>query len=137
MDVEATTVAQALLHAQNAHDLEAFCELFDEAYRSEQPAHPDRAFAGREQVRRNWRGVFSGVADFHAELIASAAVGDTCWAEWHWTGTRPDGSRLDDRGVTLFGIRDGRIAWGRLYMEPVEAAGRGIEAAVERMASGG
>jgi hypothetical protein len=137
MDVEAATAAQALLRAQNAHDLEAFCALFDEGYRSEQPAHPDRAFVGREQVRRNWQGVFAGVPDFHAELIASAAVGDVCWAEWHWTGTRSDGSRLDDRGITLFGIRDGRIAWGRLYMEPVEAGGRGIEAAVERMTSGG
>ena len=137
MDLMADTVAEAIRDAQNAHDLDSFCELFAEDYRSEQPAHPDRAFVGREQVRRNWHGVFRGVPDFQAELIANAATGDICWAEWRWTGTRRDGSLLDDRGVTVFGIRDGRIAWGRLYIEPVESDGKGIDAAVERMRSGG
>src|SRR4029077_3000510 len=102
-------------------------------YRSEQPAHPDRAFVGREQVRANWTSVFAGVPDFRAELIRSAADGATVWAEWRWTGTRSDGSRLDDRGVTIFGIPHGQIAWGRLYLEPVEEQGGGIKAAVDRM----
>src|SRR6266567_1541998 len=31
------------------------------------------------------------------------------WAEWHWEGSRVDGTRLDLRGVTIFGVRDGRI----------------------------
>ena len=37
----------------NAHDLEAFLACFQEDYESEQPAHPDRAFRGRDQVRSN------------------------------------------------------------------------------------
>jgi len=55
------------------------------------------------------------------------------WTEWHWTGTRADRSPLDIRGVTLFGIRDGRIASGRLYMEEVEA-GENIDETVRRLA---
>ena len=79
--------------------------------------------------------VFAGVPDFRAELLRSAQEDDTGWAEWHWHGTRTDGTRLDMRGVTIFGIRDDRIAWGRLYMEDVQA-GQGIDQAVRHMARG-
>jgi hypothetical protein len=30
-------------------------------------------------------------------------------------------------GVTVMGIREGRIAWARLYMEPVEQEGQDID----------
>ena len=93
-------VLERLRDAQNAHDLDAFVACFDPRYRSEQPVHPDRAFVGADQVRRNWAEVFAGVPDFRAELLRSAHQGDTGWAEWHWHGTRADGTRLDMRGVT-------------------------------------
>jgi hypothetical protein len=35
------------------HDLDAFVNCFDPEYESEQLVHPDRAFLGREQVRKN------------------------------------------------------------------------------------
>jgi ketosteroid isomerase-like protein len=105
---------------QNRHDLDAFVACFDPEYRSEQPVHPDRAFMGSEQVRRKWAEVFAGVPDFQAELLRSADEGDTGWAEWHWRGTRTDGTRLEMRGVTIFGVRDDRIVRGRLYLEDVE-----------------
>jgi hypothetical protein len=133
----ATGVLERLRDAQNRHDLDAFVACFDPDYRSEQPLHPDRAFAGRQQVRANWAEVFAGVPDFHADLLRSAQAGDTGWAEWHWHGTRADGTRLDMRGVTIFGVRGDRIVWGRLYLEDVEAAGQGIDQAVEHMAGGG
>jgi limonene-1,2-epoxide hydrolase len=128
-------VIERLRDAQNAHDLDAFVACFDPGYRSEQPVHPDRAFVGSDQVRTNWAEVFAGVPDFHADLLRSAADGDTGWAEWHWRGTRGDGTQLDMRGVTIFGVRDDRIAWGRLYLETVEA-GQGIDQAVQGMARG-
>ena len=59
--------------ALNAHDLEAFLACFQDDYESEQPAHPDRAFRGREQVRSNWSAVFDGVPDFRSELLRSTA----------------------------------------------------------------
>jgi hypothetical protein len=37
--------------------------------------------------------------------------------------------------VIVCGVREGRIAWARPYIEPVEAAGAGIDAAVRRMTS--
>jgi hypothetical protein len=80
-------VAAALARAMNAHDIEAFVSLFSEDYDSEQPAHPDRSFRGRDQVRANWSAVFSGVPDFRADLVATAVDSDTAWTEWRWYGT--------------------------------------------------
>ena len=126
-------VAAALARATNAHDIEAFVSLFAEDYDSEQPAHPDRRFRGRDQVRANWSAVFSGVPDFRAELVASAVDADTAWTEWRWHGTHSDGSRLEMAGVIVMGVRNASIIWARLYVEPVEAAGEGIIAAVREM----
>jgi ketosteroid isomerase-like protein len=98
-----------------------------------QPAHPDRAFRGREQVRANWSAVFAAVPDFRAELVRIDAVGDTAWSERRWEGTQADGGRLDMAGVIVFGVREDRVAWARLYVEPVERAGAGIDAAVRDM----
>ena len=119
--------------AMNAHDIDAFVACFVADYDSVQPTHPDRAFRGREQVRANWSAVFSGVPDFRAELVRLDAVGDVAWTEWRWEGTQSDGGRLDMAGVIVLGVRDELVAWARLYVEPVEEAGAGIDAAVREM----
>jgi ketosteroid isomerase-like protein len=126
-------VAAALAWEMNARDLEAFGSLFSENYASEQPAHPDRSFRGRDQVRANWSAVFSRVPDLRAELVVSAVDSDTAWTEWRWHGTHSDGSRLKMAGVIVMGVRNASITWARLYVEPVEAAGEGIDAAVREM----
>jgi hypothetical protein len=36
-------------------------------------------------------------------------------------------------GVIVLGVREDRIAWARLYVEPVEQAGAGIDVAVRDM----
>ena len=116
----------------NAHDLDAFVACFAPDYRSEQPAHPGRAFSGDEQVRANWTGVFAGIPDFHAELLASATTAEGVEiGEWRWEGTHVDGAPFAMRGVTVMGIEDGRLAWGRLYMEVIEQDGAGIEQMVQ------
>ena len=121
-------VSQRMADALNAHDLDAFVACFHEDYDSVQPAHPDRAFRGSAQVRENWSAVLGSVKDFTAELVRADAAGDVEWTEWRWRGTD-----LDMAGVIVFGIRDDRVAWARLYLEPVEQAGAGIEAAVRDM----
>jgi hypothetical protein len=123
-------LAERLEAATNAHDIDAFVALFAPDYDSRQPAHPDRAFTGSDQVRANWSEVFAGVPDFRAELLGSSADGDTLWTEWEWTGTG-----LHMAGVIVFGVRDERFAWARLYIEHVEH-GEGIEAAVREMTEG-
>ena len=132
-DGSAQALADRLAQAMNAHDIDAFVALFAEDYDSRQPAHPDRAFRGRDQVRANWSEIFAAVPDFHADLVASAVDGDTAWSEWRWHGTHADGTRLDMAGVIVFGLRDGLLGWARLYVEHVEQAGAGIAAAVSEM----
>jgi ketosteroid isomerase-like protein len=127
------TLVRRMGAAMNDHDIEAFVACFSEDYDSSQPAHPDRAFRGREQVRANWSAVFSGVPDFRAEVGRVDAVGDVVWSEWRWEGTQTDGGRLDMAGVIVLGVKDDRVAWARLYVEPVERAGAGIDAAVRDM----
>jgi ketosteroid isomerase-like protein len=129
-----TLAAERIAAAMNAHDVDAFVACLAEDYDSAQPAHPDRAFRGREQVRENWSAIFESVRDFRAELVRAAAMGDVEWSEWRWQGTQPDGSRLEMAGVIVLGIRDGSVAWARLYVEPVEQGGAGIGAAVRDMA---
>ena len=48
-------------------------------------------------------------------------------------GTKEDGTAFEERGVSIFGIRDGRIAWARLYLEETEREGAGIDETVRRM----
>jgi hypothetical protein len=130
---QALSVLARMHRALNAHDIDAFVELFSPNYQSEQPAHPDRQFGGREQVRENWGGTFQEVPDFHADLLRSAVGRDTVWSEWEWYGTRKDDSRLEMRGVVLMGVQEEQITWARLYMEFVERGGAGIREAVRRM----
>lgn len=126
-------VVDRLAAALNVHDLEAAAALFHENYRSEQPAHPGRAFFGRAQMHANWQAMFSGIPDFRAELIRSVDDGDTTWSEWSWSGNRVDGQDFQVRGVTLFEIRNGQIIGGRLYLEDVERADVSIEEAVQSL----
>jgi len=127
-------VLDRLVKAMNEHDLEALLACFDPEYRSEQPAHPNRGFGGRQQVQKNWTALFGGIPDFRADLLNAAVEGETVWTEWRWSGTRGDETPLDVRGVTVFGTEGGAITWGRLYMEEVEEAGADIDQAVGRLA---
>jgi ketosteroid isomerase-like protein len=123
-----------LTAAQNAHDLEAMLACFHEDYRSEQPLFPARTFQGLAQVRANWSALFEAIPDFHAEILRSAIDRDTVFVEIQWTGTKADGTPLEERGVLIIGIRDDRIAWARLYVDEVERDSPEIDAVVRRMA---
>jgi len=97
-------------------------DCFHPDYRSEQPAHPNRGFGGKEQVHKNWSDMFESFPDLKVEVLRQSSDGDVAWNEWHWSATG-----LQMAGVTVMGIREGRIAWARLYMEPVEQEGQDID----------
>ncbi|MEO6143393.1 MAG: nuclear transport factor 2 family protein [Dermatophilaceae bacterium] len=123
-------VVERLAARMNEHDLPGAVALIHPDYRSEQPLHPGRAFVGRAQMEANWRAIFDGIPDFHAELIRSVQDGETVWSEWHWTGRRRDGEPFEVRGVTLFDVQQDHIVAGRLYLEDVVRDNAGIEDAV-------
>jgi SnoaL-like domain len=74
-----TDVVDRLAAAMNAHDLNVVAGLIHPDYRSEQPAHPGRAFTGRAQMLANWEAMLAGIPDFCAEICRSVHDGDTTW----------------------------------------------------------
>jgi hypothetical protein len=121
-----------LLSATNAHDLDEIVSCFADDYRNETPAHPERGFRGRDQVRRNWEQIIRFIPDLEAKVLSQAVVGETVWTEWEQTGTRADGTAHLLRGVILFGVRGGLASWARFYIEPVETGSGGVDAAVQK-----
>ena len=126
-------VVERLLAAINAHDLEAMVACFADDYVNEWPAHPQRGFRGREQVRRNWSQLFAGVPDLGARLPRMTVDGDTVWTEWDISGTRRDGAAFLMRGVAIFGVAGGHLAWVRFYLEPVEETSGDVDAHTRRV----
>jgi hypothetical protein len=119
-------VLERLRDALNGRDVDAMLECFDPDYKSEQPAHPNRGFGGKEQVRKNWSGMFESYPDFEAELLRHSSDGDVLWSEWYWSATG-----LTMAGIILMGVKEDRISWARLYMEAVEEAGQNIDEAMK------
>ena len=116
-------VIQRLVDATNRHDLDALVECFAPDYNSDTPAHPDRNFHGRDQVRTNWSNIFAGVPDLSSTLLRWVADGETLWTEWHHQGTRRDGHPHEMVGVGVFELSDDRLQSVRFYLEPVQRDG--------------
>jgi len=130
-------VVERLLEAVNAHDLETMVACFADDYVNEWPAHPQRGFRGNQQVRSNWSQIFAGVPDLRARLPRVVVDGDTVWTEWDISGTRRDGAAFLMRGVSIFGVAEGRLAWVRYYLEPVEEASGDVDAHTRRVVGNG
>jgi ketosteroid isomerase-like protein len=120
VDVSSTLVIERLQAAINRQDIDALMDCFEPDVRNEVPTRPHRGFRGREELRGYWEQVIGGHGHFEAKLLRSASKDDTAWAEWCWHGERSDGTPFARAGVTIYGLRGDRIAWMRLYMEPVE-----------------
>ncbi len=130
-------LVERLQEATNRHDLDELVACFAVDYRNETPAHPERGFTGREQVRRNWEQIFAAIPDVSTDVVRWAVDGGTVWSEWEHRGTRRDGSAHMMRGVIIFGVIANEISWARFYLEPVQAGGGGIDATVNRQVMGG
>jgi SnoaL-like domain len=129
-------VLERLRDAQNSHDLDAFVACFDPQYRSEQPVHPDRAFVGSEQARKNWAEVFAGVPDFQAELLRLASQGDTEWAEWHWHAPAPIGHGSTCAGSPSSGSATTASTGVGSTWKTLKLSAKGFDQAVRHMARG-
>ena len=128
-------VVERLACATSRHDLEGIVACFAECYVNQTPAHPQRSFAGRDQVRRNWEQILTGVPDITARVLASAVDGDTVWSEWQMTGTRLDGALHEMRGVIIFDVAGELVQAARFYLEPLERESGTVDDAVHRTLS--
>jgi ketosteroid isomerase-like protein len=128
---------ERLAAATSDHDLDALEACFAPGYRNETPAHPARAFTGREQVRRNWEQIFAFVPDITARVLRHCCDGNVVWSEWEMDGTRRDGTPHQMAGVIVFGVDGERFAWARFYLEPVQAGGADADETVRRAVGAG
>jgi limonene-1,2-epoxide hydrolase len=124
-----------LVHAVDAHDLQALVGCFAEDYLNRTPAHPQRGFAGRDQVRRNWAHIFAAVPDVRADILRFTTDGPFVWTEWELHGRRADASQFLLAGVVIFEVSAGTITAATFYLEPVERSGSPDQAV--RQAAGG
>lgn len=129
-------VVNRLLSATNEHDIDALVECFSDEYVNSTPAHPQRGFQGREQVRSNWTSIFAGIPDLNARVVASVVEGGTAWTEWEMSGTRRDATPHVMAGVIIFGVRGDHITSARFYLEPVEQTSGDVGSAVRRAVQG-
>ena len=125
-------VIERLARATSQHDLEGIVACFAEGYVNETPTHPQRSFQGRDQVRRNWDQILTGVPDITARVLASAVDGDRVWSEWQMTGTRLDGELHEMRGVIIFDVAGELVRAARFYLEPLERESGTVDDAVHR-----
>jgi ketosteroid isomerase-like protein len=113
--------------ALDAHDLDTFVGYFRDDYVGERPRHPGSKISTRDDVRNNWAVVISDVPDLRVDIPAAVEDGNTIWSEWRAYGTARSGAMLELRGVIIFGIQDGLVAWSRMYLEPVEQEGLSLD----------
>ena len=126
-----------MVAAANRHNLEEMVSQFTEDFENTTPVHPGRSFKGSAQVRKNWAGLFAGLPDLSLTVHdAAAGPGNKVWMEWSNRGTRPDGSVTRSAGVSIFTVRDGRIAAVQFYLEPVDHDSGDVNQAVSMVVRG-
>ncbi len=130
LDAAPEAFLDRLVQATNAHDLDALVDCFAADYVNETPAHPERGFIGRDQVRANWQQIFAAVQDLRVKVVGSTTADGTVWSEWEMAGTRRDGVAHLMRGVIVFDVTAGRAASARFYLEPVRTGGPDASTAV-------
>ncbi len=124
-----------LVHAVNTHGLQILVGCFAEDYVNRTPAHPERGFLGRDQVRSNWVHIFAAVPDVRADVLRFTTDGPSVWTEWELSGTRVDASLFLMAGVVIFEVPAGTaIAAATFYLEPVEHLSGSADQAVRRVA---
>ncbi|MGZ8692376.1 MAG: nuclear transport factor 2 family protein [Gaiellaceae bacterium] len=127
----APLLVEQMRAALDAHDLDAFVDFFHEDYSGERPRHPGSQKSNRDEVRGTWTEILRDVPDLRVEIPAAVQEGDTIWSEWRVYGTARSGAMLELRGVVIFGVQADRIAWSRMYLEPVELEGRPLPGFIE------
>lgn len=103
----------AFSDAWNRHDVDALMTFMTDDCVFETAAGPD-AWGSREvgqaAVRSAFEAVWKQFPDAQWRNGTHFVAGDRGVSEWLFTGTAPDGTRIEANGVDVFTFRDGKIA---------------------------
>jgi steroid delta-isomerase-like uncharacterized protein len=130
-----TDIANQLLGAWNARDIDRFVEMLSEDIEWYDPSMAQPPVRGRAAVREFVEGVLEAFPDFHYEVdapICTAADGSRCAIVWRISATHrnplpplgyaPTGHRASFEGVDVLDIRNGKITRIRTAFDLLYAA---------------
>ncbi|MGE5518572.1 MAG: nuclear transport factor 2 family protein [Candidatus Dadabacteria bacterium] len=109
---------QSFADAFNAHDIEAIMDHMTDDCVFEASAGMDadgEKFTGQEQVKKAFENVFDTSPDAHWGNARHFIQGNRGCSEWIFTGSKPDGSKVEVTGCDLFTFRNGKIAIKNSY----------------------
>ena len=116
-------VADAILAAFNAHDLDKVMSFFADDCSLDMPRGPEpwgQRYVGKTAVREGLAGRFRGLPDVHYGEARQWGAGNMVVSEWLLTGTRPTGEKVKVRGCDHYEFRDGKIVRKDAYWKIVE-----------------
>jgi len=97
----------------NRHDVDALMTFMAEDCVFESTAGPEvwgARHAGRERVREAFARVFATFPDARFGAPRHFVAGDRGVSEWVFSGTTPDGRKVEVNGCDVFTFREGKIA---------------------------
>ena len=103
----------AFSEAWNRHDIDALMTFVTDDCVFETVAGPEACgsrHVGRPAVRTAFEAAWKNFPDAQWRNGTHFVAGDRGVSEWLFTGTAPDGSRVEANGVDIFTFRDGKIA---------------------------
>lgn len=104
---------QAFGEAWNRHDVEALMSMMtgDCVFEASGGSMVNgERYEGRHAVRAAYAAVFDQFPDAHWGNARHFVAGDRGVSEWTFTGTSPDGKRVEVTGCDLLTFRNGKIA---------------------------
>jgi steroid delta-isomerase-like uncharacterized protein len=123
-------LADRVLNAVNAHDLERLSAFYDD---DAVLSTPMGDCVGRERIARYWESLFKGFTDMAMTVWNRVECADPGFTEWTMTGTHtgpfplPDGGvasasgrRITVRGCGACHARDGLVVAHRDYFDLLE-----------------
>ncbi len=97
----------------NAHDVEALLDCMTDDgifYGSAGTDRDGNKSVGKGALRASYSELWATFPDAAWNQVRHFVSGNRAVTEWHFTGTKADGSKVNVRGCDVFLIRDGKIA---------------------------
>ena len=105
-------VLDSFANAFNAHDANKIMSYMTDDCIFEASAGPDvngEKFTGKEAVKKAFEDVFKNYPDAMWTNPHHFISGNRAVSEWVFTGTKPDGGKVEVAGCDLFTFRNGKI----------------------------
>ena len=108
----AIAILDSFANAFNAHDADKIVSYMADDCIFEASAGPHvngEKFVGKDAVKKAFEDIFKNYPDAKWNNPHHFISGDRAVSEWIFTGTKPDGSKIEVAGCDLFTFRSGKI----------------------------